>query len=199
MIKKLFLTLFIACLTFSGSAFAAFIDQKQEVKNNSSALRKSTTEFICAQGFKPSVTNTCPKIEVFGYEGGSISAGDVWIEIQTDNGGDPSGTPVTNGTSVKQLGGDFGAGYHWVTFTFATPPSLTATTQYHIVFTGDFAVSSTNYIAWGMDFQGNPYADGIRKRGNDSIVWTDFVNDDHTFRVWMDEDAAGQLIFVTEE
>jgi hypothetical protein len=62
-------------------------------------------------------------------------AGTMYAEIQTDSGGLPSGTVITNGTSasintnVASTYPSFGMSG----FVFATPPSLTNGTIYHIV------------------------------------------------------------------
>lgn len=63
------------------------------------------------------------------------------IEIQTDNAGVPSGTPVTNGTSnTIATSGMTVDQARYFTFTFATPPVLAANTVYHVV----FKTSATN-------------------------------------------------------
>jgi len=57
---------------------------------------------------------------------------DLDIEIQTDSSSEPSGTPVTNGTtSIAE--GDITTGYVLEDATFTTDPALTAGTDYWIV------------------------------------------------------------------
>lgn len=63
------------------------------------------------------------------------------VEIQTDNAGVPSNTPVTNGTSTTIATSTMTSGeYRYFNFTFSTPPSLVAGTTYHVV----FKTSATN-------------------------------------------------------
>lgn len=63
------------------------------------------------------------------------------IEIQTDNAGVPSNTPVTNGTSNTVASSTLkNTEFRLFNFTFATPPVLVAGTTYHVV----FKTSATN-------------------------------------------------------
>lgn len=62
------------------------------------------------------------------------------VEIQTDNAGVPSGTVITNGTSNTVATSTLNTYYKTMTFTFSTPPTLTAGTTYHFV----FKTSATN-------------------------------------------------------
>jgi len=62
-------------------------------------------------------------------------AGTMYAEIQTDSGGLPSGTVITNGTSASintNVATTYGT-FAMSGFVFATPPSLTNGTIYHIV------------------------------------------------------------------
>jgi len=62
------------------------------------------------------------------------------VEIQTDTAGVPSGTPITNGTSGTVATSTLNTWYKTTTFTFASPPTLTAGTTYHFV----YKTSATN-------------------------------------------------------
>lgn len=72
----------------------------------------------------------------------------VWVEIQTNAAGDPTGTPVADGTSNAILPSAItadpaGAEYE---FTFPVGPSLAAATIYHIVLKGDYTASAVNQV-----------------------------------------------------
>lgn len=82
------------------------------------------------------------------------------IEIQTDNAGSPSGTPVTNGTSGTVAGGTLSASaFQETTLTFSTPPSLTANTTYWVVLKRSSSLSDANYFL-------NPTFDNSYKYGS---------------------------------
>ena len=137
-----------------------------------SSVLYSNTYYFWSNEFVPSVTAPCPQIKV-GLIRIGAPTGNCWIEIQTDDGaGRPSNTAVTNGTSVtKDVTTISNVELTWYTFTFATPPTLTASTKYHIVAKGDYAVSTTANIGWATGT-----ATGIgaeRKYCNNSLVWSD--------------------------
>lgn len=77
----------------------------------------------------------------------SSPSDNVFVEIQTDNAGVPSGTVVANGTSnnvpYTSLTGTFAE----VTFSFASVPDLTAETKYHIVVKRTGSTDAVNYYA----------------------------------------------------
>lgn len=78
---------------------------------------------------------------------GGTPSDNLYIEIQTDSSGAPSGTVVTNGTSSTLAGGSVtGGAYANYKFTFATPPSLTSGTTYWIVARRSGAVDGANYF-----------------------------------------------------
>ena len=63
------------------------------------------------------------------------------VEIQTDNAGVPSNTPVSNGSSNTVATSTMTSGeFRYFNFTFSTPPTLVAGTTYHVV----FKTSATN-------------------------------------------------------
>jgi hypothetical protein len=73
----------------------------------------------------------------------------VVVTIETDNGGVPSGTLVTNATSGAVAGTTISSNtiYHTYEFTFATPPSLSANTQYHCVVSRSGTCDTSNYYS----------------------------------------------------
>lgn len=68
------------------------------------------------------------------------------ITVETDNGGESSGTPITNGTANTLDTSNWGASYANRTITWATPCTLVAGTTYHIVLSVN-ATDAANYIS----------------------------------------------------
>jgi hypothetical protein len=77
---------------------------------------------------------------------GTIASGDIWVSIQADSTGDPSGTALATSEVVAASG--ISDSYEGVTFTFATPLDLADETDYWIVLEGDYTASATNQIQW---------------------------------------------------
>ena len=84
-----------------------------------------------AQRFRVNQNCNMSQLKLYIKKAGA-PADDFDIEIQTDAAGEPSGTPVTNGTTSIAVG-DIGVAYAWETATFAIDPALTASTDYWIV------------------------------------------------------------------
>jgi len=93
-----------------------------------------------------------------GGPGGNLS-----ISIQGDSAGDPDGTPVSDGTSELVAASGISTSYGWIEFTFATPPTLSASTTYWLVLETTDSASATNYVTWGSDGSAPSYADGEMK------------------------------------
>lgn len=115
------------------SNWGAVADQIQiisDTNDTSSRLDATTDRF--AQGFTVSTNGTYPFIDVLLKKTGS--PGNITVEIQTDNGaGKPSGVVVANGT-LTITASSVTTSFAWVHAAFATAPTLTAGTQYHLVF-----------------------------------------------------------------
>jgi hypothetical protein len=80
---------------------------------------------------------------------GNIAPGKfVWFEIQGDDGGLPDGEPIA--TTAKVLANSISATYKQYAFKFPQHVSLAAGT-YHLVLKGDYAPSTSNYIAVATD------------------------------------------------
>lgn len=90
-------------------------------------------------------------------------AGNVYVEIQTDSGGSPSGSVVANGTSGTKVATDLVLNNPSVqTFTWATPPTLTSGGTYWRVLKRSVANDAGNYIIV-RDANGDVYAGGVCK------------------------------------
>lgn len=77
----------------------------------------------------------------------SSPSDNVFVEIQTDNAGVPSGSVVTNWTSNNVNYTTLTTSFVETTFTFASVPTLTAETLYHIVVKRSGATDAVNYYA----------------------------------------------------
>lgn len=97
--------------------------------------------------------------------------GNLTVTIETDNAGDPSGTAVTNGTSNNVAASSLSTGYGWIEFTFATSPTLSASTQYHLVLETTESHDEFDYVVWGADGSAPSYANGEMK-SESSAVWS---------------------------
>lgn len=112
-----------------------------------------------AQSFEVSGEQNIKTVDLQLKKVGSPT-GDLSLEIQTDSGGEPSGTPVTNGTATVVDESTLSTSYGDITFTFATAPVLSDATTYWLVLSTDRSASETNYVAWGADGSSPSYADG---------------------------------------
>lgn len=87
--------------------------------------------------------------------GSPTTTNGVILSIQTDNSGDPSGTQVHADAIDTVLISSIGSTWQWVTFTFERPVDLTASTTYHYVLTGNYTISTANYISVYLETVGS--------------------------------------------
>jgi hypothetical protein len=123
-----------------------------------------------AQGFQVTDAGTVSSVKLWLKKVGSPT-GNLTVKIQTNNAGSPSGSTITNGTSATVAASSLSTSYGYITFTFSTPPSLSAATQYHIVLETADSQSNTNYVVWGADGSTPSYASGEMKRER-SAAWS---------------------------
>jgi len=151
-----------------------------------SALFTSTTYEYLAQ-------------EIYAYNAGNVQV--VWLylkavgtltdnltlEIQTDSGGEPSGTPVTNGVSSSvAMSGISTSDYAWVAFTFSPVPSVSADTIYHLVLKSDQgAADASNYIVWGQDTNGAYALGNCETYDSVGAAWTTWADYDYLFKFYL--------------
>lgn len=112
-----------------------------------------------AQGIRAPATRTVGRVNLWLKKTGA-PADNLTLKIETNSGGLPSGTLVTNGVSEAVAGTTVGSSYGWVAFDFSVPPQLVAGTQYHLVLERSGAVDAANYYVWGADQSSPSYADG---------------------------------------
>ena len=110
-----------------------------------------------SQGFQLATGATVAQATIrYGLKSG-LGPGSVELRIETDSGGEPSGTLADASLTV-----DIGAPVSWVqdTGTFATPAALSASTQYHLVLKLASDPGSGNYAQF-YGSSSNSYANGI--------------------------------------
>jgi len=107
----------------------------------------------------------------------------ITAEIQTDDGGKPSGTAINNGTSTAIDGATLGAGYAWIRFHFPGRPNLVEGTQYHVILRRSAAVDAVNHYAWGDDASAPAYAYGVASIYN-GAAWAADAGNDLSFQVY---------------
>lgn len=107
----------------------------------------------------------------------------MWVTIETDNAGEPSGTPVTNGTSYQRKASTIGNTADWRKFIFPGTVSLGATTKYWIVLHGDYAASNSHYVAWRADTSAASLANGNVSKHTTGGSWAADTDDDFFFRL----------------
>lgn len=106
---------------------------------DANATRKISTEITPAKDISNLTT-----LYIRGNEA-AASTMTLTVTIETDNGGEPSGTPVTNGTANTIDTSTWGASYANRTVTFGSAVSLDAGTKYHIVLSVD-KTDAANYL-----------------------------------------------------
>lgn len=142
----------------------------------------ATTQVQLAQGFR--VSTSAPQVHAVrllltrnGTPTGAIQAA-----IHTDASGAPSGTVLALSDPLVCNNISALSTYHWVTLVFRTPVTLASGTQYHLVLSGDYAISAVNYIAWRMDATSPTYADGSVSTSN-GTTWAAQPTQDFMFEV----------------
>lgn len=155
---------------------AEILDQKAYgTPNVSSPLRYgATTNVLMAQSFTPTLNNVT-KVILELIKTGSPS-GNVWAEIYTDNAGTPNAqTGADSATVACSSITDTSTPGEQMTFTFASPISLTPSTKHWIVLNGDYTANGTDYIAWDRDNTGSTLTGQSIKSFNGS-TWSDYDN-----------------------
>lgn len=115
-----------------------------------------------AQSFQLSSGESIGSVKLWLKKEGT-PADNLTVKIMPDSTGDPSGTPVTNGTSDSVATSTLSTSYGWIEFPFSTAPSLSGSTTYWIVLETDGTQSDTDYVVWGADGSSPGYANGEGK------------------------------------
>ena len=144
-------------------------------------LLTGTTSDKLAQGFQLATAGKVEFVDV-GIIRANSPTGNVWFTIEADSSGNPSGTPLatSNKYDVSRLSTAAGG---FVRFPFRTPATLSASTQYHLVFQGDYTRSDTVVAQWDGVIAGG-YANGSAKQYNGS-AWSAAAVADFRFKIYV--------------
>ncbi len=132
-----------------------------------------------AQGFQITTAGPLPFIDLQINKTNS-PVGNLWATIESDSAGNPSGTALA--TSDKFDVSLVPTTRGWIRFVFRTSPTLSASTQYHIVLQGDWTMNGTNVVAWRGDNTG--YANGSGKK-YDGTNWAAAGVSDFAFKTYI--------------
>lgn len=147
--------------------------------------RASNNTEIIGQSFTPALTGPLNRVELYLKKIGSPT-GNIWAEIHAD-GADP--------TVATQLGLDsatidvstVSTSYGYVAFDFANI-TLTLGVEYWVLLYGDYTLSTTDGIVWGVDTSSPSYSGGIAGRwGNGGAAWEDISTFDGLFKTYHDD------------
>lgn len=164
--------------------------------NSNQYLYDATTDKRLAQGFQ---IGSAASVAVAALSlDSNIASSDYFrLDIETDSSGVPSGTIVTNGTSECRSQADLpGSVWRLFYFRFPTPPSLSASTQYHLVLrsytdsgcTTEQSAVGDIYTSWEYQSSG-AYANGDRATMNESGTWSTQTGQDHSFYLYSDSNS----------
>jgi hypothetical protein len=146
-----------------------FLDESFQTNNANGNVRDAAARTKVAQGIKVDTTGKFVMFVCYLTRVGSPT-GNVWLEVQGDNAGNPNG--VVLATSEKKDVNHISSNSvqkQW--FLFRVPATITATTQYHVVMRGDFAIDGVNFVRWWGE-NANNYANGVAKQADGSDVWS---------------------------
>lgn len=135
-----------------------------------------------AQSFDPKTTGYFEQV-IFSALKNNSPTGNMWVTIETDSGGAPSGVAVATSEYVDVSILSTSVNYPEIAFRFLTPPQLTAGTTYWIVIQGDYTVSSTVGIRFQRSSGGaGNYTDGGAYTYN-GTSWSAISTNDFKFRL----------------
>ena len=148
-------------------------------------LRAGATDRVkLAQGFKVATAGKpIERIDLKLKANGTVPASNVWITIESDSSGSPSGTVLA--TSDKMAADKFSTTAGFVAFFFRQNPfvPVDTSTQYHMVLQADYAVSATNDLSWRGNTS-NSYANGVAKKF-DGTTWAAATPLDFDFKLYV--------------
>lgn len=147
----------------------------------------STNNQILGQSFTPTLSGKLNRVELYIKRIGSPS-GNIWVEIHSD-GADPTAAAQQGADSatVNATSG-VGTSYAFVAFDFVSGITLSAGTEYWMLLYGDYSLSSTDNVYWGVDTSSPSYSGGIFGRyGNGASAWEDITTYDGLFKTYHDD------------
>lgn len=157
------------------------VDATQGSTDSAQALGDAAANSRVAQGFQVTATSYVPFIDVQLVRTGTPS-GRVWMEITTDNAGNPSTTVVATSDKLEANAMASNNGYPQ-RFVFRSLPQLTSATQYHMVLRCDYSTGA-NYLSVSYLAAGG-YASGSLKKADGTPTWSAVGTGDAFFKVWV--------------
>lgn len=135
-----------------------------------------------AQGFTFGESGPVPYVDV-KLEKVGAPTGKIWLTIETDSAGKPSGTTVA--TSQAYDVSRLSQTPTTIRIPMKTSQVLSpAPTIYHLVAQGNWTISATNYVGWRMDGSAGAYTSGSKALfDSDTGLWTVDADDDMIFSV----------------
>lgn len=123
-------------------------------------------------------------------QSGAIPAStSIWVEIQSDASGHPSGTVLARSADIEARTVDQVGTGPWAHFIFPTPVAPAG--SYHIVLRGDYPISATNFVLWGGTVA-DSFAGALARQSIDGVTWnaaatwgTTYAVQDHGFKVFV--------------
>lgn len=155
--------------------------------SNATGLRLGAADnILLAASFTPTEDEHLKEIWLLLKKVGTITSGKVLsVSIQADSSGDPDGTAL--GTSANVETDSVPTSAVWVKFSFTNHVQVKKSTVYHVVLTGDYTVSGSNYIAW--------ISSTVSSGGNSEVkdaTWADVATENfNVFSVIWNQAALG--------
>lgn len=166
------------------------IDQ-QQIATDGDSFFAGDNEFV-AQSFQVSATENYQTFEVFGKKV-SGDEPNLNLRIETDNGGEPSGTLVDANADITVTSGNLPSSLSWIILTADAAFNLNISTTYWMVFKATGAGSETFEIESGKN---NPYSDGVSLLSvNSGSTWISLGDDDLTFRIHSTTGSTASIDF----
>jgi len=160
-------------------------------------LMETSAQQMVVQSFTVDETGACPYAKVWMSEVGTISEGNIWAEIHSQQYGTDkdheestyivgSASPKVTASTALSNFPTFG----WVTFTFGdTDPPLTAGNTYYLVIYGDYAVSKSNFASIALDKVPPGYNSGYSRWDIDltdtTLTWSKVTGQDIIFEIYL--------------
>lgn len=145
---------------------AAFVN----ASDSTHFVRQATASTRAGQSFLTTVALTELHSVVLRVAKNGTPSGNIWVTIEADASGAPSGTPLA--TSVLKNPTRFSGTFQYVPFVFkgTNRIALSNATTYWIVVRGDWTIDGSNYVLWGRVTAGG-YAGGAALLFNGS-TWS---------------------------
>lgn len=147
-------------------------------------LRANSDATQLAQGFQTTTNGTAYLLDC-GLSRSGNPSGSIWMEVQGDSGGFPSGTALA--VTETHHAALVPTTETQIRLPLLAPLALVQGTQYHLVLKGDYGVSATDNISW---ITANGYASGNAARLT-GVGWAD-QNTDFKFTVLQVHNADSQ-------